>query len=206
MRTILSIPFGPSDVRTASLMAIWTPIERVSKWVHSAYNYTPLAAVILDSRTSIGLPYAHADSVWGNRVRTGKYAYLVIESGVGVPASLVSGCNRRGCQSHGEEGDGVRMYYTHATVLTSASCACICSTRVTPLDYHKDEHGKLAVIALELSHTPPSFSLDRGPLDREVQVLYSLSLQRECSRRYVAACVRHSLQRIWRATRVSCFT
>ena len=58
--TILSIPFGPSDVRTASAIAENKRYKRYSLLCLSVTVKIPFAAFMFDNLTSIGLPCINA--------------------------------------------------------------------------------------------------------------------------------------------------
>ena len=57
LRTILSIPLGPNDVRTASLIAIYASCQTMRTTKIGGYLAIPFAATMLDRRTSMGLPW-----------------------------------------------------------------------------------------------------------------------------------------------------
>jgi len=62
--TILSIPLGPRDVRTASLIAaVKSTMRNDAKRSLNSTLYAPLAATMLDIRSSIGLTCERVHSV-----------------------------------------------------------------------------------------------------------------------------------------------
>ena len=54
---ILSMPLGPRDVRTASLMARKLSSQQLGRIVMSCMDFnTPFAATMIDNHSSVGLP------------------------------------------------------------------------------------------------------------------------------------------------------
>jgi hypothetical protein len=83
--TILSMPLGPRDVRTASLMARKLSSKQLGRIVMTRMDFNiPFAATMFDNRSSVGLPCKHVVTTLDHIDCSVSRMYLVIEGSVGV--------------------------------------------------------------------------------------------------------------------------